>query len=958
MLKKIMSALTVGGANKTPVESAPDQEKTNIQPERKPVTKKDVQGIYDRDLPSFVDLLPYAGYDNATKTFILEDMFSRAKVYTIEPVATEGRDTESLIRYRDKLTEFLEQSFHQYARHEGQWIIQQFSYDDPNIDRIADEMESYAAPHAQGTEFTKHYIDMQRKHLQGIANNQDGIFIDNAVTKSAFVGGYRQTKLIIYRRCTQSNANDVDFCPAEEINEVMDTAIQTLESGGFRVMEDTPKKFFSWLLDLFNPDPEMGKKDFHRIYDDILAREADGELPIGDALCNSLVMSPPRSDNKNNCWWFDDQPMRFMRIGGLRSIPRIGQLTGEVVDGELGSGSETVSCGLDRLPTGAILSSTTIICPQVEFDGIIQTQSEKSYGGSTSASRKGEALQKIAQSVGRSDLICRNFSGLYIRGKNLKDLKKRCISAYTTLHNCGLKPLTDRHDPYSVKAFLFGLPMAFNPEFDAKYIYHKPIWCQHVANLSFAYGRDLGTKNPCYVFFNRGGSPLCIDPFNKNDRENNTFGLVLGAPGSGKSATSCYLATSIMAIYRPRMFIFDPGNSFGLLGDYFSRYGLKTAKMSYSADKVTPLCLFADAYKLVEIEDSKINTVDDFSHEIDKIEEDAITDSAIDLDDETVERDILGELEIIALMMITGGEVREYESYRRADRQMLRRSIVDAAKRCHNSGVMVRPQHILEVLDDIANQRHGEYNEERRKKAADMAGGLGFWCEPNTFECNVFNNEGDGIPDVDVCIIDLATFTREGYEAHMAIAFMGILQYVNNLAERDQYLARMIALLIDEAHLVTINPLLAPFLIKMIKMFRKLGVSPWLITQNITDFPAESEKMLSMIEWYIVMLASKKEIERIAKFKNFSSEKQIMMESCRKEDKKYTEGVILSNKTVSLFRAIPPSRILALAMTDKEEKAERGQLCQDLKAKGLPHEMVDGAIYKGELLDKARGIIS
>lgn len=955
MLNRIMSALTVGGAAKAPVVNAPDQEKANHQSERKPITKKDVQGIYERDLPSFVDLLPYAGYDSATKTFILEDMFSRAKVYTIEPVATEGRDTESLIRYRDKLTEFLEQSFHQYARHEGQWIIQQFSFDDPNIDRIAGEMESYAAPHAQGTEFTKHYIDMQRQHLQGIANNEDGIFVDNAVTKAPFVGGYRQTKLIVYRRCTQSNANDLEFCPAEEINDVMDTAIQTLESGGFRVVEDTPKKFFSWLLDFFNPDPEMGKKDFHRIYDDILAREADGELPIGDSLCNSLVMSPPRSDNKNNCWWFDDKPVRFMRIGGLRNIPRIGQLTGEVVDGELGSGSEIVSCGLDRLPTGSILSSTTVICPQVEFDGIIQTQSEKSYGGSTSASRKGEALQEIANTVGRGDLICRNFMGLYVRGNNLKDLKKRCISAYTTLHNCGLKPLTDRHDPFSVKAYLFALPMAFNPEFDAKFIYHKPIWCQHVANLSFAYGRDLGSKNPCYVFFNRGGSPLCVDPFNKQDRENNTFGLVLGAPGSGKSATSCYLATSIMAMYRPKMFIFDPGNSFGLLGDYFSRYGLQTAKMSYSADKLTPLCLFADAKKLVSIDENKIDSVGDFVHEVDKIENDAIEDSQKE-SEETVERDVLGELEIIALMMITGGEVREYESYRRADRQMLRRSIVDAAKRCHETGVMVRPQHILEVLDDIANGRHGEYNEERRKKAADMAGGLGFWCEPNTFEANVFNTEGDGIPDVDVCIIDLATFTREGYEAHMAIAFMGILQYVNNLAERDQYLARMVSLLIDEAHLVTINPLLAPFLIKMIKMFRKLGVSPWLITQNITDFPAESEKMLSMIEWYIVMLASKKEIERISKFKNFSTEKQVMMESCRKEDKKYTEGVILSNKSVSLFRAVPPSRVLALAMTDKEEKAERGRLCQELKAKGLPHDMVDGAIYKGEHLDKIRGI--
>ncbi len=272
-------------------------------------------------------------------------------------------------------------------------------------------------------------------------------------------------------------------------------------------------------------------------------------------------------------------------------------------------------------------------------------------------------------------------------------------------------------------------------------------------------------------------------------------------------------------MYRPKMFIFDPGNSFGLLGDYFSRYGLQTAKMSYSADKLTPLCLFADAKKLVSIDENKIDSVGDFVHEVDKIENDAIEDSQKE-SEETVERDVLGELEIIALMMITGGEVREYESYRRADRQMLRRSIVDAAKRCHETGAMVRPQHILEVLDDIANGRHGEYNEERRKKAADMAGGLGFWCEPNTFEANVFNTEGDGIPDVDVCIIDLATFTREGYEAHMAIAFMGIIQYVNNLAERDQYLARMVSLLIDEAHLVTINPLLAPFLIKMIKMFR------------------------------------------------------------------------------------------------------------------------------------------
>lgn len=952
-LKKAFG-INTSGAKVAPQNNA---NTTNSEKKKKPIRKSDIASLYDRDIPSFVDLLPYAGYDKETKTFILEDFFSRAKVYTIEPIATEGRDTDSLIRYRDKLTEFLEQPFHEYARSEGQWIIQQFSYDDPNIDRLAGEMLEYAQPHARDTKFTQHYIDIQKKHLQGIASNKDGIFVDSVVTKSPFIGCYRKSKIVVYRRCTQSEANDTEFCPAEEINDIMQTATQILESGGFRIVEDTPKDFFSWLLAFFNPNPELGRSDFHRIYDEMLAREADGDLPIGNALTDSLVMGFPRSDNKNNCWWFDDLPTRFMRIGGLRSVPRIGQLTGEVIEGEAGSGSESVSCGLDRLPVGSILASTTIICPQTEFDMIIQRQSDKSYGGSTSATRKGEDLKDLGTAIGRGNLIARNFSGLYIRGTNLKDLKAKCVSAATTLHNCGLKPLPDKYDPFNLKAFVISLPMAFNPTFDAKNIYQKPIWCQHVANMSFAYGRDLGTHHPCFVFFNRGGSPLCIDPFNKNDRENNTFGLVLGAPGSGKSATSCYLASSIMAMYRPKMFIFDPGNSFGLLGDYFSRYDLKVEKMAYGANNLTPLCLFADASKLVGIDKNEITEVDDFVQELD-----AIDNSADELlehdedDDEVIERDILGELEIIALMMITGGEVREYESYRRADRQMLRQSIVDAAEICAKKNVMVRPEHIRDVLDDISNGKHGNYLDERKKKAADMAGGLSYWCQPNTFESNVFNSEGDGIPDADVCIIDLATFCREGYEAHMAIALMGILQYINNIAERDQYLARMITLLIDEAHLVTINPLLAPFLIKMVKMFRKLGVSPWLITQNIGDFPKESEKLLSMIEWYIVMLASETEIDRIADFKRLSNEKKIMMMSCRKEDRKYTEGVILSNKSVSLFRAIPPSVILTLAMTDKEEKAERGRLCKKLKQQNLPCEMVDGAIYQGELLDKARGI--
>lgn len=931
------------------------------QHSQKPLTKNDIRALYDNDMPSFVDMLPYTGYDSETGTFILEDFYSRAKVYTISPIATEGRDTASLMRYRDKLCEFIENTFHEYSANEGQWIIQQFTCDDPNIDKLADRIQDYVTDHAKDSAFSNRFVEDMRHHLKGIANNRDGIFKDEVVTNAPFIGAYRNTKLIVYRRCTQSNANDPDFSPAEQINEVMLQGIQTLKNGGYQIKEDTPRDFFSWLLAWFNPDPDFDKETFHRWYDDILAREADGELPIGDALCNSLVRGYPRSDNKNNCWWFDEKPTRFLRIGGLRSVPRIGQLTGEVMDGEVGSGNETVSCGLDRLPKGSILASTTVICPQADFEFIIQKQSEKAYGGSTSAKRKEEDLNSLASEIGRGRSIVRNFSGLYVKGEDLRDLKLKCVEAVTTLHNCGLKPLPDKHDPFGVKAYVSSLPMMFKPDFDLKYIYHKPIWAQQVANLSFVYGRDTGTGNPCLNFFNRGATPLSIDPWSKKDRESNTFGLVLGAPGSGKSATATYIAQSLMAVYRPKMFIFDPGNSFGLMGDYFDRYDISVARMSYSANNPTPLALFADAAKLVNIDDDKINEVADLEQELNDLDDEIAEALALDEDDdsEEIERDTLGELEIIALIMITGGEQREYDQYRRADRQMLRQSIVDAAKECVEQKVMVRPIHIANILSRIASGEHGDYNEERRMKAADMAGGMRMWCQEGTFEDKVFNNEkAQGIPDAECVIIDMATFARDGYEAHMCIAFMGILQYINNIAERDQNLARMISLLIDEAHLVTINPLLAPFLIKMIKMFRKLGVSPWLITQNVTDFKQESEKLLSMIEWYIVMLASEEEIDRISSFKRLSVEQKNMMLSTRKSDRQYTEGVIMSNRHLSLFRAVPPSLCLTLAMTDKEEKAERAKACAELKKMGKPYTPLDGAIYQAQQLDKLRGIES
>ena len=79
-------------------------------------------------------------------------------------------------------------------------------------------------------------------------------------------------------------------------------------------------------------------------------------------------------------------------------------------------------------------------------------------------------------------------------------------------------------------------------------------------------------------------------------------------------------------------------------------------------------------------------------------------------------------------------------------------------------------------------------------------------------------------------------------------------------------------------------------------------------------------------------------------------QKQLML-SARKEPKKYTEGVVLSENMEALFRNVPPSLYLSLAGTEKDEKTERARY---MKQFGITE--VEAAEYVGKMIDYYRGI--
>jgi len=107
---------------------------------------------------------------------------------------------------------------------------------------------------------------------------------------------------------------------------------------------------------------------------------------------------------------------------------------------------------------------------------------------------------------------------------------------------------------------------------------------------------------------------------------------------------------------------------------------------------------------------------------------------------------------------------------------------------------------------------------------------------------------------------------------------------------------------------------------------RRMGLWLWQATQNMQDYPADAEKMLSMFEWWMCLFIDQSELFHIERFRSLTPDQKIMLLSTTKAPRKYTEGVIMSDNVQGLFRMVPPGLCLALGQSEKEEKSARRKL--------------------------------
>lgn len=903
------------------------------------VTEADMASMY-KVRRSFTDRLPWMEYLSDDECFLLDDERSVAAVYDLFPTNAEGVLLSELARVRDNFKYFLNEVFPAYEKYP--WVVEFYQSDVLSLAAFQQSVRDYAKKVGQKNPLQDAYLPVIDRHLQDVCK-EGGLFLDHTVTGVNWRGSVRTYRMVFYRRYGSKGSPPRGQTPIQELQSLRQKVESSLMQSGIRCERVDGKTFYDWLFRWFNPRPAVTDGSTDALLQR-LPYEDSSDLPYGHDFSESLLHRPPESRSETGCWYFDDLPHKVITVQNLRRSPKIGALSAPKRNGD------HTSALFDRMPEGTIMSMKVVITPSDQTEARIDKIEDKARGEGAKIQRIKIETQKAKERIANDNLLYPVELAFFIRGDDEESLRRHQVDVLSLLQLEGLNPLDDEHDPIILDSYLINLPMNYEPEKEKKRRRSRLVFTEHIANLAPIMGRGVGTGHPGTLWFNRGGEPMSFDPLNPLDRSKNAHLCLFGPTGSGKSAQIVSMIIYLMSIYNARVFLIEAGNSFGMMHDYLKEVGMSTHRVRMRSGDNTIIPPFANALKALEQEEREQTLYGRSSVErkVDVVQE-VFESRGHETEEGEFEKDYLGEMEIIARIMVSGGKKAESEKITLGDQQLIREAILAAAKDCRDMGQsMVLTEDVAVKLEAISQD--SSVPQEIQTRFYGYAAAMRMFTQGLAGQ--IFNREGQLWPECDFTHIDLAEFVKDNKGAELAVSYMSILNNVNDIAERDQFSGRPIIFLTDEAHLITKNPLLAPGVVKIVKMWRKLGAWLWLATQNMADFPDEAEVMLSLFEWWLCLALESSEVEEVARFKKLTEAQKHLLSSARKQKYAYTEGVVLSSKLSQLFRAIPPSLTLALAMSEADEKAERWQY---MTAESISE--VEAAKRVAEALDQKRGII-
>jgi conjugative transfer ATPase len=897
------------------------------------IKKSDIARGY-QTRPSIAHFLPWCDYHDKHKVFLLEDRATLATVFSIRPIACEARPEAMMQQIAFSLKEAIQNAVP--SEKNNPWILQLFSVRQNDLSKPLDLMAKTIDPARFNDPLVKAHMITMQAHLDYVSH-PEGIFIDHQVTQQVFRGGYLNTYAVLYQRRGDMQDKNPRYSALEQIKRVSRKLADQWRQCGLGVKRLSGDEFYHWMARWFNPKPKQTNGDIEKLLK-ILKFPKEHEKPFGWDLSEQLFFSAPESFEEG--WLFDGLPHKVLTIQSLSADPAVGHLSAERKRGA----DDKVFHLLDQLPEGSIFSMTIVMQAQSEVELHLKQIHDGAVGRHALAMKVKSEVETAQQAIADGDYLLPTIMVVYVRGNDLEQLHEREAQVEVLLNGNGFKVITD-DELYPIDAYLRYLPMSYNFGFDRKYNYRsRYLLLTDIAKLLPVYGRCRGTGNPGMLMFNRGGEPFLYDIF--KDRTKNAHLLLLGETGTGKSNLLNFLAMQLLTLYNPRLFFIEAGGSFDLLANYCASLGLTVNRVKIDPKNPLSLNPFAQGLKVLgqvaelaaQGEAQRVKLMEDaegrLEKELYKKTTDAILADPTD-DEEGDSRDVLGDMVLAALVMITGGEGKEEERITRSDRMLIMDAILEAARRVKNAGVpQMIAADVVDAFEVLAQRLDPQRDADKIRRASEMADGMRYFIQ-DPVSSRFFNSYGEPWPLADITVVDFGLFAQEGYEAQRSIAFAGVVGKILALAESNQFSQRSMVAIFDENHLFSKLPLLAAIQTRIAKMGRKLGLWLWLATQNLKDFPDEARKMLSLIENWLCLALPPDEIDQIERFKPLTEEQRALFLSARKEKGKYTEGVLLTARLQALFRNVPPKLYLAMAATEQHEKHERKQLMQTLECSEL-----------------------
>ena len=848
--------------------------------------------------PSLADYLGLVDFDEDDSVGLLNDGRSLMRFLELKPIACDILSEEAAQKRYQTLCRILSSCIPLEDR--NPWTVCVWAQNDASLVDLQKRQANTALASLQDDRFTRHMCDrVWPEHYRRVSR---GLFVD-AESQQLFRGVSRRIRLALCRDHRQPlKGFDYRTQTVEELNEVTERLRQALSHVGIETQICNREHIVRWLLRWLNPNPSRTEGDIDSLLEET---RYPNRKPLGFHLGGWAIKNLPETTPEG------------VKLDGR--LHRAVILTGNEIEPDIGLLSRDRDQGapfLDTLLPGAVMVWHIVFESKASQLAHLQ-RLEKAAIGFDSPRRKARAfIQHAIDEVQQGNYILRSTQAICLSGKDAAALKQQESDIRGRLDSCRIATIDSRFDRYPADTWLRFLPG--NLDLDAHHRHRHRLLSDIVAQMP-VWGRARGDeRHPVFSFFNRAGESFVFDFLAKDFRRNNAHAVLLGTTGAGKSAWLCNVVLSLSALQNPRIVMLEAGGSFDLLSRYLRRWGRKVVSLRFSRRHPIALNPYAEAYRMLEREHQRIeaNVAQQvYCFENVQDEEDLLSD----------ERDLLNEMAIITRSIITGGEKREEEAITRADMGLITQVVLASAERCQQAG---KPHMLAEDVAEgfrLHAQKHPEHAERLTQFALSMEPFL--HGEMAAF----FNRPSEPLPDFDILHVDLGFLKEDGKEAGLNVVVNTLLARILSLAEAEQSSNRPCLFIKDEAHLLYQYPSIVAFSVLMAKVARKIGL--WLLpaTQNVMDFSGEhTAKLLSLMETWFCLSLSKKEIEEIEKRRQLTREEKKLLTKADNIKGVYSEIVMLGAQFQGLFRHIPPRIALALAMTEKDEKAERAELMKTL----------------------------